>query len=263
MIGMGLGLNQTRRVPPSAFTPASLFAGGVQGAWYDPSDIATLFQDSAGTMPAVVDQPVGRMNDKSGNGLHMFQPTAAMRPILRQAGGLSWLEFDGANDGMETTARLYDPTGSVSLLFGYRRTAAGSYPTLLSGTSAGGAWSYGNVSYFATATQPNAVVSYDPTGSTPAPGTVARSVGTDYLWRQIWNRPATTLTLHHNGQLDKSTAGTNTNLYPVAKNGIGSEGGAYPLNGRIYAMILTSRLLSAAEMSATEAYLATKSGVVL
>ena len=49
-----------------AFSPASLFTSGVQGAWYDPSDYSTLFQDSAGTTPVTaVEQPVGLMLDKS------------------------------------------------------------------------------------------------------------------------------------------------------------------------------------------------------
>lgn len=47
------------------FNPASLFANGEQGAWYDPSDLSTLFQDSAGTTPVTaVEQPVGLMLDK-------------------------------------------------------------------------------------------------------------------------------------------------------------------------------------------------------
>ena len=48
------------------FTPASLFAGGIAGAWYGPSDLSTLFQDSAGTTPVTTTgQPVGLMLDKS------------------------------------------------------------------------------------------------------------------------------------------------------------------------------------------------------
>jgi hypothetical protein len=48
------------------FSPASLFAGGAEGAWFDPSDLTTLFQDSAGTTPVTAaGQPVGRMLDKS------------------------------------------------------------------------------------------------------------------------------------------------------------------------------------------------------
>lgn len=48
------------------FSPASLFTSGVAGAWYDPSDYSTLFQNSAGTTPVTaVEQPVGLMLDKS------------------------------------------------------------------------------------------------------------------------------------------------------------------------------------------------------
>jgi hypothetical protein len=48
------------------FSPSSLFTAGEQGVWYDPSDTATLFQDSAGTTPVTaVEQPVGLMLDKS------------------------------------------------------------------------------------------------------------------------------------------------------------------------------------------------------
>jgi hypothetical protein len=50
----------------SNYTPADLFAAGEQGAWYDPSDMSTLFQDAAGTTPVTaVEQFVGLMLDKS------------------------------------------------------------------------------------------------------------------------------------------------------------------------------------------------------
>lgn len=52
----------------AAFSPISLFTGGIQGAWYDPSDLTTMFQDSAGTTPVTaVEQPVGLILDKSKN----------------------------------------------------------------------------------------------------------------------------------------------------------------------------------------------------
>jgi hypothetical protein len=48
------------------FSPASLFAGGEQGAWYDPSDFSTMFQESTGVTPVTaVEQPVGLILDKS------------------------------------------------------------------------------------------------------------------------------------------------------------------------------------------------------
>jgi hypothetical protein len=50
----------------TAFSPASLFAAGEQGVWYDPSDFTTMFQDVAGTTPVTaVEQPVRLLLDKS------------------------------------------------------------------------------------------------------------------------------------------------------------------------------------------------------
>ena len=61
----------------------ALFSNSEQGVWYDPSDRATLFQDSAGTTPVTaVEQPVGLILDKSGRGNHAFQSTSASRPVL-------------------------------------------------------------------------------------------------------------------------------------------------------------------------------------
>lgn len=54
-----------RPADPDAAIKA-LFAAGEQGAWYDPSDLSTMFQDSAGTTPVTADgQPVGLILDKS------------------------------------------------------------------------------------------------------------------------------------------------------------------------------------------------------
>ena len=53
------------------------------GAWFDPSDLSTLFQDAAGTTPVTaVEQPVGRWLDKSGNGNHATQSITVSRPKL-------------------------------------------------------------------------------------------------------------------------------------------------------------------------------------
>jgi hypothetical protein len=81
-IGLGtvapLGINTF-----SPFSPASLFANGEQGWWYDPSNFATLYQDSAGTTPVTaVEQPVGLQLDLSGRGNHRFQSTSANRPVV-------------------------------------------------------------------------------------------------------------------------------------------------------------------------------------
>ena len=62
----GFGFGFPRRVGAGGFSPASLFAAGEVGAWYDPSDLTTLFQDTAGTTPVTTPgQVVALMLDKS------------------------------------------------------------------------------------------------------------------------------------------------------------------------------------------------------
>ena len=46
-------------------TIKSFFSNNVQGVWYEPSDLTTIFQDPAGTILPVMEQPVGLMLDKS------------------------------------------------------------------------------------------------------------------------------------------------------------------------------------------------------
>lgn len=71
------------RASAAPFSPSQLFAAGEQGVWYDPSDFSTMFQDAAGTTPVTaVEQPVGRILDKSGRGNHATQSTSASRPVL-------------------------------------------------------------------------------------------------------------------------------------------------------------------------------------
>jgi len=99
------------------FNPRTLFAASEPGAWYDTSDLGTLFQDSAGTVPVTaVEQPVGRILDKSGRGNHATQATTTKRPVLsRRVNVFTESEFrNGLADA---------PTGggliSASALSGY------------------------------------------------------------------------------------------------------------------------------------------------
>ena len=68
-VGLGVSLLSSTTLLSrrgATFSPASLFATGEQGAWYDPSDLTTLFQDSAGATPVTAaGQSVGLLLDKS------------------------------------------------------------------------------------------------------------------------------------------------------------------------------------------------------
>jgi hypothetical protein len=95
------------------FSPASLFRNSEQGLWYDPSDFSTMFQDSAGTTPVTaVEQPVGLILDKSGNGNHASQSTSAGRPLIKQYNTTNkGLYYDRVDDALTVTL----PAGTYTL----------------------------------------------------------------------------------------------------------------------------------------------------
>jgi hypothetical protein len=84
------------------FSPSQLFSNGEAGAWFDPSDLTSMYQGRTGTTAAAVGSPVGQLLDKSGNSNHAVAPSDAARPILRQSGSLYYLEFDGVDDFLLT-----------------------------------------------------------------------------------------------------------------------------------------------------------------
>jgi hypothetical protein len=88
------------------FSPAVLFANNEPGVWYDPSDLTTLFQDTAGTTPVTTPgQTVALMLDKS-KGLTLG-PELWVTPTISDPAVWAW---DGATltatgDGTSDTAR--------------------------------------------------------------------------------------------------------------------------------------------------------------
>ena len=104
--GFGFGFTKITAAIRAAFSPSSLFAANEPGVWYDPSDLSTMFQDSAGTTPVTaVEQPVGLMLDKS-KGL-------ALGPELVTNGDFS--------DGLNGWSNASTGGGSVSVVNGQMR----------------------------------------------------------------------------------------------------------------------------------------------
>nr|DAF83392.1 MAG TPA: Serine-rich adhesin for platelets Beta, Adhesion, Carbohydrate/Sugar Binding [Caudoviricetes sp.]DAK00533.1 MAG TPA: Serine-rich adhesin for platelets Beta, Adhesion, Carbohydrate/Sugar Binding [Caudoviricetes sp.] len=92
-----------------AFTPALMFTAGEKGAWYDPSDISTLFQDNARNEPVTADgQRVAAMLDKSPNGNHLIVFNDNNRPIYRVGTGIPYLEVGSTHFMASTTGIAYD-----------------------------------------------------------------------------------------------------------------------------------------------------------
>ena len=86
------------------------------GMWLDASDPTTLFTTSLGTTRAVADNdPVGLWRDKSGNGAHVSQSTAASRPLFKTGifGSSPAILADGSDDYLETLS--YSNAGQTAI----------------------------------------------------------------------------------------------------------------------------------------------------
>lgn len=104
----------------------AMFANGEQGAWYDPSDLSTLYEDPEGTIPVTgTGQSVGLMRDKSGCGNHVSQAAASRKPILQQdANGKYCLVGDGFDDILVNTT--YVPQGAQTVAQALAYSALGT-----------------------------------------------------------------------------------------------------------------------------------------
>lgn len=72
------------------------FVGAADAAfWFDPSDISTLFQDRAGTVPVTeAGQDVAYIRDKSGLGMNaILRAEAPATPTYETDGGLHWINI--------------------------------------------------------------------------------------------------------------------------------------------------------------------------
>lgn len=250
------------------FDPATLFAAGEKGWWYDPSDLSTLFQDAAGTTPVTaVGQPVGRMNDKSGNGEYIVQRTDASRPILRQdAKGKYYLE--GLGGWMSTQT----PAGTNrDVTFGGAAKACWFYAAWVNGASYGfhyGGNSSGLTSLYFNPTHRHFVQAGVSATTTLEAGNITYNAG--YIISLI---------------ADLSLAANTQSAFDVRRNGVdmvftganlsagtyrnmkfylmSDDFGSSTLNGRFYGMIVRAAACTAEEIDGVESYMARKSGVTL
>ncbi|MGV0909272.1 hypothetical protein [Martelella sp. FOR1707] len=114
--GFGAGGGGGRHDPDAPIKNLDLWGGGAPGAWWDVSDLATLFQTADESTPASsTNDPVYRVNDKSGNGNNFIASGGSKRPLLL-ASNATCLAFDDLDDNF--VAPLSGPPGmSVYIAF--------------------------------------------------------------------------------------------------------------------------------------------------
>lgn len=264
MVSLALLAARARINHSAAWTPASLFVGGFDGGWYDPSDLTTLFQDVLGTMPiTATGQSVALIKDKSGNGHDFSEATSLSRPTYQVDGSSNaYLSFSGTNFMDAATGALSATT--FGLVIGYNASAAGQRLVDTRGTGAGGTvkgWY---------------VKSSNPSGND---GFVVDS-GAAFISS---NHTATASTNHvgyfdhvtstavryaiDNGSLTSSSAGggTVTDCTSTTITRIGAatnSSSTQPLTGRIYGIIQVKKTPSSTEITNMRHYMGGKTGVV-
>jgi hypothetical protein len=250
--------------PP--FTPADLFKLGEQGAWYDPSDLTTMFQDSAGTAPVTADgQPVGLIRDKSGRNNHASQATAAKRPLYKTSGGLHWLQFDGVDDSLSTAANIdFTATDKTSYFVGARKeNVTLTYNSLI----AFGSGSTGTFELMAPDNVREGVAPwlFDNSRQTisvfTSPAILVISCNQDTAG--VLREDETKLRVNASNQTINNTTGTGVAAanFANAVLSIGSRiGGTLPFTGRAYSVIVLGRLATTQEITDTETWVNSKTG---
>ena len=119
------------RLQGRLWTPALV----LPAVWLDAADLSTI----------TIATGVSEWRDKSGNGSHATQATAANQPVYSQTGffGLPGITFDGSNDQLDiSTTRMQNTTHGVFWVFIRRGAGTGdaykpSVGVLSSGTDRG------------------------------------------------------------------------------------------------------------------------------
>ena len=134
------------------------------GCWLDASDLSTMYQDAAGTIPVTaMEQPVGLWKDKSGSGNHATQSITASRPVVSARNNLllktedfadaAWLKVAGGTgsvpiitsnygvspDGAMTAARIQMSKGAGTLTTDFS-TLVQTRPSIIGATYTTSLW---------------------------------------------------------------------------------------------------------------------------
>ena len=251
-----------------SFNPLRLFSAGEKGAWYDPSDLSTMFQNSNGTTAVAVGDRVGYIADKSGNGIHATQSTDSKRPILRQgAASEYYLEFDGATEKRCFEANLdLTSTDELTVFAGVKSNVGlNALANVVEFSDNIG----GNDGTFRLTAQSGGDDIYDyrskgtntAVGSTPADYTPPLTnilTGKSKISTDL-------LSLRVDG-VEKATSSANqgTGNYGSYELNIGARNAdnpATPWDGNIYSIIIRGKVSSDEEIESTEAYVAQQTGI--
>lgn len=247
---------------PRGFNPATLFASGAELGFVLDLASDALSTRTPGTGVQTITTAV--------KGRTFSQGTTTARPTYQLDGSLPYLQFDGVDDWMSIASLSFGATDAVTVIAAMRRgqnvnvedvfgiginPQGGAYPgafclasTVDAGTDNAGFTSQGN---------PGGAASFARAAST--------SVATNYVVAGIADISADTCIARRNGvQIQSTVTDQGSGNWGVYDAYLGARGGTSRFfNGRLYALIVINRVLTAGELAGAEAWAASKCGVTL
>lgn len=237
------------------------FAGAAK-AWYDPWDIATLFQDSAGTTPtAAAGDPIGRIMDKSGAGNHATQATTTSRPLWQT----TYAAFDGTDDSWATPNIDFTSTDKLTVIAAVRKLSDAASAVIVESSTS-------------IASNNGAFTLYGPPGAGQAfYAMAAKGTALDTRFAASLAPPVTNVVtgsadiaspgvaIRVNGATISAAANTlGTGVFGNWPLYIGRRNNALlPFNGYLFGLIVIGRLLSPDELWVCERYMAQQAGITI
>lgn len=231
----------------SSFNPTSI--SGLQ-LWLDSSDSGTLFQDSAGIIPAINDgDPVGYWKDKSGNSKNATQSTAANRPTLKTSiqNSKNILRFDGSNDGLAGSDTGFSTTTSTVFIVCKSAIAGNDNYPIMFGTDA--------------STQLVGLTTYNNQMQITQYGASTYVAFTTNAWNLVYfTKSSNSWTMNLNGTSASTTMTTSTVLSGNYGVGFNKSGNRAFFNGDIAEILIYNSVLSTAQLQQVQTYLNQKWG---
>lgn len=238
-----------------AATPIPLTISGLF-AWWDTSDLATLFQDSAGATPVTAtNDPVGMLKDKSGNARHLIQSGAGtLKPTYQGAGG--GISSDGG-DTLKVTG-LGTAFTAQTVIAVFMPTATTSFGRLFT------QWTttadYNEVGHYLPILRNSTNAEFCSYATTGARSAVSVTNNQKYLF--VSQHTGSALTNRANA-VDGAEY---THSFSKTINGMAifaDDLGTSNLTGRLYELLVFNTAISSGDRAALEAYLNAKWGSFL
>lgn len=250
-----------RRRSGGAANPLAIFGSRLK-LWLDTSDISTLYQNNTLATPvSALNDPIGGIKDKSGNGNHATQGTSASRPLWKQDGNNCFNAlFDGTDDSWATAAIDFSGSDKVAVFAAVRKLSDAATAEVCELGSGAGNGSF-NVSAPRAGTFANYGFQSKGTVLADAQSPLSYAAPLTSVISGIGDISAPSATLRINGtQVTNIATSQGTGNYANAVLNIGRRNNAsLPFNGQIYQLFIVQGAVTAAEIAAAEAYLNSKS----